>query len=414
MKKALEYNCPSHGGCGMVRMGMMVPESWQLFVCPSACGRHGALGAIQHGYKDRLFYLFLDDSDIISGYDSTIIDGVACVLKKKNRKPRAFLIFVTCIDDLIGTDCDAVIDELQTIYPDIDFCMCHMNPISSDSDSPPFVTMWKNLWSLISYTPAQKENSVNILGAYALKKEDGDLFSVLKILGIDKVNQIQSATSYDAFQRFGAARLNLVMAPASEKGAAAMESKCNIPYMLSPVSYDPDIIEAEYHKLTEKLNQEKLDAIRAFIANQKKKLECFIQETRNCIGSTGIFLDDSALGNPVSLALFLKKNGFHVQGVFLGILDPSDPCFDILRAQDIPVQSVREFTAYNEYRTDTEAISIGLESAYMTGSRHFVSIYQDQGLYGFSGIITMLDFIRQSVKEVPDLKSVIAASGLII
>ena len=44
---SLEYTCPSHGGWGMVRIGMLIPESHQLFVCPSACGRHGALGAIQ-------------------------------------------------------------------------------------------------------------------------------------------------------------------------------------------------------------------------------------------------------------------------------------------------------------------------------------------------------------------------------
>ena len=30
-----------------------------LFVCPYSCGRHNSIGAIKHGYKDRISYLFI-------------------------------------------------------------------------------------------------------------------------------------------------------------------------------------------------------------------------------------------------------------------------------------------------------------------------------------------------------------------
>ena len=73
-KNCLEYTCPSHGGWGMVRTGMLVPESHQLFICPSACGRHGALGAVKQGFKKRLSYLYLEESDIVSGYDQAIVE----------------------------------------------------------------------------------------------------------------------------------------------------------------------------------------------------------------------------------------------------------------------------------------------------------------------------------------------------
>ena len=43
----LRYICPGNGGWGMVRIAMMIPESYELFISPAACGRHGALGAVQ-------------------------------------------------------------------------------------------------------------------------------------------------------------------------------------------------------------------------------------------------------------------------------------------------------------------------------------------------------------------------------
>ena len=130
----------------MVRIGMMIPECHQLFVCPSACGRHGALGAVQQGFKDRLSYLYLEQSDIISGYDNAMIEAVGEVLNRLEKRPKGILVFVSCIDDLIGTDGDAVIAELSERFPDIQFRMGHMNPISTDSDEPPLVTTWKSVY----------------------------------------------------------------------------------------------------------------------------------------------------------------------------------------------------------------------------------------------------------------------------
>ena len=76
----LRYICPGNGGWGMVRIAMMIPESYELFVSPAACGRHGALGAVQHGIRDRLSYYFVEEKDIIEGYDAAVIDAADLLL----------------------------------------------------------------------------------------------------------------------------------------------------------------------------------------------------------------------------------------------------------------------------------------------------------------------------------------------
>ncbi len=78
----LLYTSPAHGDWGIVRVCALVPESYMLFVCPFACGRHGALGAIDQGYKNQLSYLYIKEKDIIEGYDDMIINGSRELLRR--------------------------------------------------------------------------------------------------------------------------------------------------------------------------------------------------------------------------------------------------------------------------------------------------------------------------------------------
>ena len=181
---SLEYTCPSHGGWGMVRIGMLIPESHQLFVCPSACGRHGALGAIQQGFKNRLSYLYLEESDIISGYDNAMCEAVGELLERLPKRPKVIVVFVSCLDDLIGTDCDAVIDELSFRYPDIQFRMGHMNPISNNSDEPPLVSTWKSVYSLMKRSADKPVLAINMIGNYVPVHEDSEILQVMGTIGM--------------------------------------------------------------------------------------------------------------------------------------------------------------------------------------------------------------------------------------
>ena len=71
---SLHYSSPAHGGWGVLKMGQLVPESYQLFVSPAACGRHGALAAKMEDRKNRVSYVFLSEADIVSGgYEDTLI-----------------------------------------------------------------------------------------------------------------------------------------------------------------------------------------------------------------------------------------------------------------------------------------------------------------------------------------------------
>ena len=87
--------------------------------------------------KDRLFYLYVDQKDIVDGYDDLIPHAVEEVLAVLKKRPRAFYIFVSCLDDLLGTDHEALRESLGKCIRTFIFSPAIMNPISLGSKTPP-------------------------------------------------------------------------------------------------------------------------------------------------------------------------------------------------------------------------------------------------------------------------------------
>ena len=148
-ENTLHYSSPANGGRGIVRTGMLIPESVELFVCPFACGRHGSISAVKQDLKHRLSYLYVNQADIINGYDELIIPAVEELLETLPQRPKVVLIFVSCLDDLIGTDHEALQEKLAQCFPDVKFRSCHMNPISKGSKTPPAISIQNNIYSLL-------------------------------------------------------------------------------------------------------------------------------------------------------------------------------------------------------------------------------------------------------------------------
>ena len=166
-ENTLHYSSPAHGGWGVVRMGHLLPESYQLFISPAACGRHGAIGACMQGRKSRVSYLYLREEDIVSGaYEDLFVQAVDELLdhlKHTGRLPKVLMVFVSCIDDLLGTDHNALLDIFESRHPDVRFTFCHMSPISLDTKVPPPVNIQNKIYSMLDVTQ-QKDTGVNLIG----------------------------------------------------------------------------------------------------------------------------------------------------------------------------------------------------------------------------------------------------------
>ena len=408
----VHYCSPAHGGWGVVRVGMLVPESYQLFVCPSACGRHGALGAIEHGNKERLSYLYIDEADIVSGsYEDLILEGVDALLEALEEQPKAMFIFVSCLDDLLGTDHVAILDVLNKKYP-IKFQVGHMNPITNGSKTPPPVTLQRKMYELVEGN-GEKAESLNLLGNFVPLGEDNELFDVLHQLGIKETKHISEQKTFKAFEAMGESKYSLVLRPEAKVAAEDMKRHNKIDYRFLPVSYDMAVVAAQYNEIIEMINKDvKVD----FTAIQEEARAC-IEKTRAVIGDFPIVIGNSAVCRPFNLAKALISYGFNVQKIYADeVVAFEKESFEWLKenAPQVEVISALNHNRINRVEEEQDCIAIGYNAAYIEKSKHVVDLIQDEYMFGYKGIVKLMEMMTKCYLEPMALKEIIEKYGLVV
>lgn len=408
----VHYCSPAHGGWGVVRVAMLVPESYQLFVCPSACGRHGALGAIEHGNKERLSYLYIDEADIVSGsYEDLILEGVDALLEALEEKPKAMFIFVSCLDDLLGTDHVAILDVLNKKYP-IKFQVGHMNPITNGSKTPPPVTLQRKMYELVE-GQGEKAETLNLLGNFVPLEENNELFDVLSQLGIKEIKHISEQKTFKAFEEMGESKYSLVLRPEAKVAAEDMKRHNKINYRFLPVSYDMEVIAEQYKEIIEMINQ---DVTVDFTAMQEEAKAC-IEKAKGVIGDFPIIIGNSAVCRPFNLAKALISYGFNVQKVYADdVVSFEKESFEWLKANapQVEIISALNHNRINRVEEEQDCIAIGYNAAYIEKSKHVVDLIQDEHMFGYRGIVKLMDMMTKCYLEPMALKEIIEKYGLVV
>ena len=413
-KDTLHYSSPANGGRGIVRTGMLVPESVELFVCPFACGRHGAISAVKQNLKHRLSYLYVEESDIVSGYDDVIIPAVGDLIASLPEKPKVVLVFVSCLDDLLGTDHEALQEKLSEKYPDIQFRSCHMNPISKGSATPPAISIQNNIYSLLEQTKS-KDTGVNCIGNLVEISKQSEIHELLKHLGYGKLKHISQYQHFEDYQNMAKSAFNLVIAPPGKQAAQQMEEKLGMPFTFLPVSYRLEQIAKNYEQLIKVLAPEKENTFN--VEPYKQEVEAAIERARKAVGKTPIIVDASAVKCPFSLARALMEYGFNVVRVqtpeVIGI-ERQDYEWIIQEHPEIEiVQSQHHNTVLRENQIP-DSIAVGVDGAYLAGSRYVADLFDDEGMYGYHGVKCLMEKIEHALEREIDLESMIHEYGLVV
>ena len=404
----LRYTAPSHGDWGIVRMASLVPESYSLFVCPFACGRHGALGAIQQGFKDRLSYIFIDQKDIIEGYDKTIEQGVDELLRRVKVRPKVMMVFVSCLDDLIGTDLDSLMKKLHANHPDIQFGAGHMNPITLDTKTPPPVSLQNTLFGFLE--PQEKEEgTVSLMGNLVRIDEESELYRVLKGFGMTRIRHISDYDTLEGYQHMARSQYNLVLSPIAGLAARNLEARLGTPFFTTTVSYDMDVIQEQYDKMAAFFGKPCCD-----LSEDIKRAEDEIKRTREAIGDTPIMVSSSATLKPFEMANALRKYGFRVASVAAQQKLPIDQqgyagicgCAKIIQPEHPEMIQFKNRMP--------EAIAIGFDAGYISGSKHLVDLSGDQTMFGYYGVGKLMRLLREALEKEEDLKKMIDDYGVVI
>lgn len=301
----LSYNSPGALGFGVKRAALAIPESVMLLVAPDCCGRNSTILSSSEGYSRRMFYLRMDETDLVTGRHLTMIpEAVREICAVASPRPKVVVICITCVDALLGTDLERVCRK-ATDETGVRVVPSYMYALTREGRKPPMTAVRQTVYSLLEKKPKQAD-MVNLLGFFSQLDPAGELFALLKAAGVKKINQIGTCTVLDEYMEMGAANFNLVLYPESRFAADDLMKRLDIPYIELTRLYDIKKIRKQYELFASAIGARfELDV---FHKQAEDALEAFRSAHRTCSFAVGQMINAS----PFELALSLAQYGFTV------------------------------------------------------------------------------------------------------
>lgn len=406
-KSGLEYNPPARGVWNIVHTGMLVPQAHQIFVCAQGCLRGVILTAAEMNALDRMSWVSVEENDMFDGtMERDIIDGVTEILGKLTYKPRAVLLFLSCIHLFAGCDFGVILDELRVRFPNIDFADCYMTPTMRKSITPD-AKMRIQLYDMLRPLPINKR-SVSMIGNDRPTDESSELMRILRENGFT-VRDITLCGDYDEYLKTAESGLYITYLPAAKLSGERLADRFGGEHLHLPAYFDFDLIEENYKQLCEHLG------VSAHGFSEEKSLaENRLKSALSVIGDTPIAVDFTAVTLPFGLAELLCKYGFNVRYIFSDVILPDDR-----NAFERLAKSCPDIMLYSAVNTEMEffepesgkILAIGQKAAFYCQTDYFVDIVANGGYYGFSSIAKTADLMVRAFTEPKDRREVIQHKG---
>ncbi|HSV56736.1 MAG TPA: nitrogenase component 1 [Magnetospirillaceae bacterium] len=418
--RTLHYCSPAHGGWGVVRTALLIPESYLLFACPPACGRHGAIAAIEHGFKERVGYLCITESEVVlGGYEAEIRRGAREALRRIRPRPRALLLCVSCIDDLLGTDHAAAMEEMETEFG-IPVRLARMNPIQLDGRLPPGQRIQRTVYEFLE-PGTERDWGVLVLGSFVPPGPDSELSRFLAHLGRGPLRHPGLCSDFDEFRTLARSYAAITLRPEGNAAATYVTAAMGIQSAPAPIAFSSALVERRYREMAEFLgagNSEYADAM-DFVSRAAAQAAVAAAETARSLTGLTVAVDSTATASPFDLALALAEAGIEVTRVYAyHLADHERESFAAL-ARLLPTLLVCNpcHPSRHERRPGGPKadMAVGFEAAYAAGAPLAVPVAFDEGLYGFEGFRSVLNAMVSSVAAGPaDLEAQVRDYGLVV
>ncbi|MBQ7743755.1 MAG: nitrogenase [Lachnospiraceae bacterium] len=406
----LEYSCPARGTWNIVHTGFLIPESHQVFVCASNCLRGVVLTAAEMGEMGRFSTVTIRENDVLDGdMEGLLIEGVTHILQKLKRKPRAVLVYTSCIHHFMALDMNLCYGTLRKRFPEILFTDCYMNPIMRKSGMTPDEIMRRQLYSLIDRCD-KKDNGINICGNNIKTDDTSDLIRLIK-LSKYKLRDITLCKTFDEYLDMGKSKINVSYLPVAKKGMDEICDRLNQKNVHIPISYDPSTIKEHLKTLAGFIDVD-IDKFDFKEEAAFKKLK----EAKKIIGDTAIAIDYTFTPTIFSLAKLLLDNGFNVKKIYTDSITEKETYEDLKNKY-----SDRELLVYptvnvvmrtSDRRQSEKYLALGQKAAYFTDTRYFVNEVECGGHYGFDGIKRLAENMIEAYRYEKDAKELIQKKGL--
>jgi hypothetical protein len=406
----LEYGCPARGAWNIVHTGFLVPECHEVFVCAANCLRGVVLTAAEMGTIGQFSTVTIKENNVLDGnMEELLIDGVTSIIKKLKNKPRAILVYTSCIHHFMALDLDLCYKTLRKRFPKIKFTDCYMNPIMRKSGMTPDELMRRQLYSLIDKTD-KKDDGINILGNNYATDESSDLVRLIRSSKY-KLRDITYCKTFDEYEEMGKSRFNIAYLGVAKKGLYDISNKLDQEAIFIPISYDPNTIKEQLKALSKTIGVD----IEKFDFKEDEAIEK-IKEAKKQIGDTAIAIDYTFTPATLSLAKLLLDYDFNVKKIFIDsigekeILDEMKKKYSDKDIMFYPTVNVA--MRKNDREQAEKYLALGQKAAYFTNTNYFVNEVECGGHYGFDGIKRLAENMIDANSKEKDASLLIQKKGL--
>lgn len=408
----LAYASPVRGVWNIVHIATLVPEGHQIFVCPTSCLRGVVLTTAEMGAMDKLSTITVGEDNILEGdMEEMLYAGTERIIRQLPVKPRMIMIFTSCIHHFMAVNYRRIYKLLQEKYPDIDFVDCYMDPIMRRT-APVVPSLWRQMHRVLKPAEALNPRQVNYIGnCFPHHKESCDLTALLYENGI-VVKELNSCKTYDEFQTESQSCCNFVFHNHGVKAGKDMEIRLGQRWMklrpgYSYEEYDQDLTDVAHLLGIPAPNKEESELL-------KEKVEEKVAETCQLLHGMPVSIDYTAVDHPLELASYLIDHGFQVESVFLDVFTERQEIFESLK-EKAPDLKIYQTSGWNMRQMDRHreetVLCIGQKAAYFNDSDHFVNMIENEGLYGYRGILSLMDLIQDAYRQEKPMKELVQIKG---
>jgi nitrogenase molybdenum-cofactor synthesis protein NifE len=367
-----------------------------------------------HGYRDRVYYMDISEEDVIMG---THVDRaemmVGKILASHLVQPRAFFIFSTCIDDLLGSDYEFMTKRLTEHYG-IPFVEGHMNPISMTSATPPPSNLQRSIYQILLKEGRceSRSNSVNIIGNFVPVDAESELYTLLDSAGISEVRQMCACKTYDEFLLMRSSSYNIMLKTYAELACQDMAHYLEIPFHLTGLHYLPARIADEYDQLSAALGRTLL------YQPAMSHCEKVLNEARTWLNGLSVAVGANLNGSTFEIALLLARLGAHISYLVVDDLSDDDRVFaKELAAIDgqIPVYcGTAPLMSVTKEAISSAKVAIGFDAAKLSPTAKLLPLGVDIQPFGFQAADNLVEGIHSALSSTVSAYELLYERALVI
>ena len=407
-QEGLLYSNPCRGLWNIVHLATQVPGSHQIYVCPTSCLRGVVLTTAEMGVFDRLSTITVGEDNILDGdLEERILYGTRKILNTLKRKPTVVFIFTSCIHHFMAANYQRVYKILRKEYPAISFIDAYMDPIMRKK-TPPLPSLQRQIYRVLQLTDL-KENQCNFIDNWFYPKNN-DLYDHLLENGI-RVKDLSQLNTYESYLEMNQSAVNFSFHRFGKLACNDMFYRLKQKSLYLSNVFDYEKIDEEMNQACELMHISKKNKVQ--IIKDKKETEDIMNHLSILLKDTMISIDQSAIENPLSLALFLEHHCIKVHSIFLDVLQEDENLLKQLIKINpkIKIYSIESCVMRQIQRESTNIVAIGQQAAYFLNTPHFVDIIFQASMYGYKGIQYLCSLIEDAYRESKDIQTIVSHKG---